>query len=119
MKRLLLLIVCFILFISCNSQDCHKLPVAFSSYTEAIQEVKSSTFQIKESADVSGSSWITSAKWYSCEGQDGYFIYTTNRGYEYIHKGVPLFIWKEFKNASSKGSYYDTNIKGRYRLPLN
>ncbi|MBK7560886.1 MAG: KTSC domain-containing protein [Chitinophagaceae bacterium] len=31
---------------------------------------------------------------------------------------MPVDLWKGFKNASSKGSYYDHNIKGRYRLPL-
>jgi KTSC domain len=105
--------------ISCHSQDCNKLPDSFPSYSNAIQRIKSSTFQIKETANTSESSWITSAKYYSCDGQTGYFIYTTNRGYEYIHKGLPLYVWGGFKNASSKGSYYDVNIKGRYRLTLN
>jgi len=106
----------FVSFISCKGQDCSKMPTSFISYQQAIKLVKSSTFRISESANTSNSSWITSARYYSCDRETGYFIYTTNRGYEYIHAGVPIDIWKGFKAASSKGSYYDRNIKGRYEL---
>ena len=105
--------------LSCRSQDCNKLPQSFSSYGQAIRLVKNSDFIITEEANTSESSWITSANYYSCDGETGYFIYTTNRGYEYIHKGVPLRIWNGFKNASSKGSYYDANIRKKYQLRLN
>lgn len=119
MRRVILSILFFASFASCNSQNCKQLPEIFSSYQEAITKVKSSTFQTKETANTSESSWIKSAKYYSCDGNTGYFIYTTNRGYEYIHKGVPKEIWEEFKKASSKGSYYDHYIKSNYQLPLN
>ena len=117
--KIISLFLILIFSFACNSQNCNQLPTSFSSYSSAISKVKSSTFKIKETANTSSSSWITSAKYYSCDGQAGYFIYTTNSGYEYIHKGVPVYVWEGFKNASSKGSYYDANIKGRYRLPLN
>lgn len=99
-----------------QAQDCKQLPKSFSSYAEAIRAVKSSTFAITESANTSNSSWMTSADYYSCDGKIGYFIYTTNRGYEYIHKGVPLSVWNGFKAASSKGSYYNQHIKDRYQF---
>ncbi len=108
-----------VIALSCNSQDCSKLPETFRSYTQAISLVKSSTFKIKEGANTSDSSWITSAKYYSCDGITGYFIYTTIKNREYIHKGIPVNVWEDFKNSSSKGSFYDYNIKNRYPLKLN
>lgn len=119
MQRLLLIWALSVSMLSCQSQDCTKLPTIFSSYKQAIKAVQGFNFKVKESANTSGSSWMTSAKYYSCDGRTGYFIYTTNRGYEYIHAGVPLNIWLEFKKASSKGSYYNARLKNRYRLSLN
>ncbi len=117
MKRLILILFVFLSH-TAYTQSCKNLPRSFSTYNKAINLVKSSEFKFTEFANTSNSSWITSAKYYSCDGNSGYFIYTTNRGYEYIHKGVPKPIWDGFKNASSKGSYYDRYIKGNYQLPL-
>jgi hypothetical protein len=97
---------------------CKDLPASFKSYTEAISKIKEAKFKIKESANTSGSSWVTSANFYSCDGESGFLIYTTNKGYEYIHQGLPISIWNGFKNASSKGSYYNANIKRRYQLRI-
>lgn len=36
-------------------------------------------------------------------------------GMEYIYDNVPLSVWEGFKNAPSKGNYYATNIRGKYR----
>jgi hypothetical protein len=118
MKRLIPILLLLVEIISCQAQDCGKLPEHFTSYSQAIQLVKSRTFKINETANVSNSSWIKFVNYYSCDGNTGYLIYTTNRGYEYIHAGVPLYVWKGFKNASSKGSYYDGKIKGRYQLQM-
>lgn len=118
MRKIIILIVVCIYAISCKSQDCSTLKSTFSSYSQAIREVKASTFSIKESTSTTNSSWITSATYYSCNGETGYFIYTTNRSYQYIHQRLPIKIWKEFKNASSKGSYYNTHIKHKYKLQL-
>ena len=106
-------------FISCNGQPCSQLPKSFKSYSQAISLIQKSSFIVKESANTSSSSWISSAKYYSCDGTTGYFILKTDSGREYIHYGIPVNVWDEFKNADSKGSYYDKNIKGRYRLQLN
>ena len=107
------------MILSCNAQDCKNLPRFFSSYSQAITLVQSSTFKVQEAANTFSISWITSADYYSCDGKTGYLIYTTNRGYKYIHKGVPIEVWAEFKNAPSKGFYYDYKIKHRYQLTLN
>jgi hypothetical protein len=118
MKNILFALV-LLVSINCIGQDCKSLPKSFSSYQQAIALIKGSKFQLKQSANTSSSSWMASSNYYSCDGETGYFLYTTNRGYEYIHKGVPLSVWNSFKAASSKGSYYDHNIKGKYQLMLN
>lgn len=36
-------------------------------------------------------------------------------GVEYIYDNVPLNIWQGFKTAESKGRYYASNIRGKYK----
>ena len=117
MQKIIIICLSSLIVVSCNSRDCNKLPVNFTSYSQAINLVRNSSFKIEEAANTSNSSWITSAKFYSCDGMTGYFIYST-KDHEFIHKGVPINVWEEFKNASSKGSYYDYNIKYKYQLNL-
>ena len=93
MKRLSVILLALVMMIVCRAQDCSKLPGSFNSYAQATSLVKASSFKLKESANTSESSWITSAKYYSCDGNTGYFIFTTNKGKEYIHKDVPLDVW--------------------------
>jgi hypothetical protein len=119
MRKTLIISILSLLMLCCRSQDCDKLPQHFSSYKEAISQVKSRAFKFKDEANTSRSSWLTSAKYYSCDGNTGYFVYITNREYEYIHQGVPIEIWRNFKNSSSLGSYYNKYIKSKYRLNLN
>ena len=118
MKKLITVSLLSLLLLSCHSQDCTKLPERFASYQQAINLVEKSVFKIKETANTIGSSWLTSAKFYSCDGITGYIIYTTNKDYEYIHYGVPAYIWDGFKAATSKGTYYNANIKNRYPVNL-
>lgn len=113
-------IIALLLFLFLNdtaqSQSCKNLPDKFYSYSEAIRSIQSATFKTTDELPYGKSSWIKSAKFYSCDGYYGYMIFTTEKGREYIHEKVPLRVWTEFKNASSSGSYYDRNIKGNYRL---
>lgn len=104
---------------SCNAQPCSQLRQSFESYSQAISLIQKSSFSIKESANTSGSSWISSAKYYSCDGATGYLIVKTEKGGEYIHKGVSIEVWNEFKNAASKGSFYNSHTKHKFRLTLN
>lgn len=113
------LIPIFALTINCESNSCNQLPETYSSYTEATSTVKSTQFKIKQSVNTSKSSWIKNASYYSCDGQVGYLIIKTNKGKEYIYADVPIEVWKEFKNASSFGKYYNSNIKGHYYFDLN
>jgi hypothetical protein len=104
--------------ISSNAQNCNSIPAHFNSYKQAISWVKNASFKIKDDVNTYKSSWIRSASYYSCDGNTGYFIYSTDSR-EYIHAGVPIEIWNGFKSADSFGSFYDRNIKYRYTFYLN
>lgn len=96
--------------------DCDNLG-SFSSYEDAIEKVKSHDFKISESVDTDKSSWVKGAWFYSCDGETGYFIIETDKR-EYIHSKVPVDAWEGFKSAESFGDYYNSNIRGMYRLDL-
>ena len=96
---------------------CESLPSSYGSYEDAKNQISSATFPVQESANTAGSSWIRSANFYSCDGQQGFLIIGTD--YQaYIHSNVSVGLWEEFANASSKGSFYSRNIKGRYSFNL-
>ncbi|MCA6444157.1 MAG: KTSC domain-containing protein [Bacteroidetes bacterium] len=117
MKQIFLTLTFLLLIgVSVKSQSCRQLPDKFYSYSQAIQLIKSATFNSTDKLPYGKSSWIISAAYYSCDGSTGYLVYTTDKAMEYIHEKVPIRVWTEFKNASSSGSYYVQNIKGRYRL---
>lgn len=118
MKNVLLLLIFLLLGCSKERQkisDCTKIILPFRTYQEAKNTVESVKFKYTDEADTSKSSWIRGAQFYSCDGNSGYMIFQTNSK-EYIHQGMPLHIWEEFKNAKSFGKYYNKNIKNHYRL---
>ena len=106
-----------VISVSCLGQDCGQMPRHFNSYGAAIAFVKKAQFRFSDDINTSRSSWIRSASYYSCDGITGYFIFTTDTK-EYIHSDVPVALWKQFKVAPSFGSYYDRNIRGKYRFRL-
>lgn len=97
--------------------DCADLPTSFVSYTEAMDQIRSTSFRIAEEQNTDKSSWVRGAEFYSCDGSTGFFILRTDVK-DYIHIGVPVAVWQGFKQASSFGSYYTASIKRRYRLVL-
>jgi hypothetical protein len=115
-------IAAFILFqaitVTSFGQSCKNIPAHFNSYDEAVAFVKSASFEFKDNVNTSKSSWIRSASYYSCDGKTGYFIFSTDSK-EYIHRGVPIQIWRGFKNATSFGRFYDLEIRHKYRFSLN
>lgn len=118
MKRpylgLLLLLFCLT---NCQAQTCDGLPTSFESYQSAMQQITTTTFKKSETLDTSKSSWIKGAEFHSCDLVTGYLILKTSKS-EYLHAGVPLELWNEFKKASSYGQFYNARIKGRYELKL-
>lgn len=115
MKAKCLFFVSFLL-LSCR-EDCAKLPTRFSSYSEAIEKIESSNFDFIDKADCSESSWIRKASFYSCDNSNGYFIYLADSK-KYIHCKVPVNVWEGFKNAKSKGTFYNQYLKHKYQLEI-
>ncbi len=115
MKNLLFILLFPLL--SCQGQDCSKLPATFQSYDQAVELVRSSEFKIDETVNTSKSSWIRGAEYYSCDGITGFFILTTDKQ-DYIYRDMPVEIWEGFKNADSFGSYYNSHIKGKWLMEL-
>ena len=117
MKKISLFVLIVFTFSNCKSQ-CNTID-KFNSYNQAISVVQKTYFPTTDNLPANKSSWIVSANYYSCDGNTGYMIYKTARGATYIHSMIPINIWNDFKKASSSGSYYNYNIKGKYALRLN
>lgn len=115
MRTLLFFIT--LLLCSCSGTDCNKLPATFSSFSEADKQIENSQFAFKDEVNTDKSSWIRGAKYFSCDNQTGFFIMTTDKQ-DYLYQNLPIDIWTGFKNASSFGQYYNSNIKHRYQLQL-
>ncbi len=89
----------------------------FANYEQAIEFVKST--YVAETIH-SDSTAIYRAEYYDVDGQSGYLMinFQSNKTKSYIYANVPSDIWQGFKDAPSKGRYYNKEIKGRYRLPI-
>lgn len=113
---ILLFVLCFgIPFVIFGQRNCNDLPNKFKSYANALQQVRNTKFVYSDKLNTSGSSFITGANYYSCDGKSGYLIIGLNNK-DYIHQGLPKQIWLSFKKAESLGSFYSKNIRYRYRL---
>jgi hypothetical protein len=97
--------------------SCEDLPEIFDNYEDAHKKIHASEFAFSEKINTSRSSWIRGASYYSCDGKYGFLSILTDSK-EYIHQNVPIHVWKAFKNAASFGSFYNKNIKHRYRLKI-
>ena len=118
MWKYLLLLAITLSATICEAQDCNTMPARFPTYDAAISFVRRATFKLNDAIRTYSSSWLIYAEYYSCDGYRGIFIFTTDKGYEYIMKDMPLSVWKGFKNASDYGVYYNQFIRGRYHFPL-
>ena len=120
MEKYFKLIILFLIIsfsTSCSGQDCNTIDNNFSSYQSALKIIKSSKFKTSDNCDTSESSWIYSAKYFSCDEKTGFLLIET-KSKTYIHKEVPIEKWSEFKKAQSFGKYYNQNIKSRFQLIL-
>lgn len=106
---LLLLAIC------CKKAE---LPKTFTSYSEAIAEVRGADFSKEEEISISDSEFISSAEYRSDDNQHGYLILNLS-GKDYIYDNVPQSIWESFKNSNDKNGFYNDKIKNRYTLTLN
>ena len=117
-KFFLIIVFSMLLHSSNTNGQCNNLPSNFSSYQQAIRTIQNTKFVLTDRLPSGKSSWIKTANYYSCNGTNGYMIYTTDKGRQYIHSGLPLNVWQAFKTASSSGSFYVRNMKNRYRFQL-
>jgi hypothetical protein len=116
MKKLSYLL--FIMLLSgCYGQNCKTIANSFQSPAKAISVVDKSKFNFKESINTSKSSWIIELSYYSCDKKTGFLIMET-KSQKYIHQEVPFLLWEKLKEAHSFGTFYNTNIRGKYRLRL-
>ena len=117
MLRLFSLLLILFTF-SCKSQDCDTIPNSFNNYQEATNIIYDTSFHFSDTVNTSKSSWIRSAKYYSCDNQYGFLILETDKK-TYVFQNIPKHKWEGFKQTSSFGKYYNSNIRGRYQLNLN
>jgi len=99
-----------------RGQSCEDLPLPFTSYSKAIKEIRNADFKFTDQIQEGSGSWIISAEYFSCDDNFGYLVFTTDNGYEYIHEEVPKTLWLQFKKSNSRGSFYNSSIKNKYRL---
>ena len=104
-------------FISFSQRNCNDLPGQFSTYSQALYEVRNAKFSYSDQMNTSKSSFITGASYFSCDGKSGYMIIRLNNK-DYIHQGLPKHVWLSFKRAESLGSFYSKNIRYNYRFKL-
>ncbi len=123
MKLYVALSLLLILATSCHSYTCRDLTDRYSSSEEKIERIKGSTFRFTDEFKLSDTSsawtsevmsWITSANYYSCDGEKGYLIFNVSRGSTYVRNEIPIGIWKGLKETSAKWDYYDRHIKDKY-----
>ena len=87
----------------------------FQTFDEAKNWVKNN--YKCESVDTSQkSSWIRAIHYFYADGQG--FLIINMKEKEYIFKGVPKYLWEEFKVAPSYGKFYHQFIKGKYYFYL-
>lgn len=122
MKKLLLITLLgySIMIVSCKGQSCYDLPTDYSTYSMAVDAVKTASFQIEDSFN--SDSWIRKGSYFSCDGENGFLIIKMERkSKEYIYKNVEYSVWKNFKESDSKGEFYNQYLKGekKYSFRLN
>jgi hypothetical protein len=101
-----------------EEQPCPIQNSFYPSYQKAVSEIRNGVYEYSDSQDMSSSSWVSAAEFYSCDEVHGSLIMTTKANRDYINFGVPIDVWKSFKSAASYGSYYSQNLKGKYSLRL-
>ena len=112
------IVLSLFLFICSSNISCEQLPKQFTTYDEAVKQIQSTNFKIKETVNTAKSSWIKGASFYSCDGNWGYFILVTDKR-EYLYSAMLYRIWLEFKSAESFGRFYDEKIKHTYIFSLS
>jgi hypothetical protein len=117
MKKLSLFVFILLSLNAAGQTGCAGLPTAFRSYDDAVSTVRNFGFSFKDRVNTAKSSWIRGASYYSCDKRSGFLLISTDNE-TYIHANVPITVWYQFKSANSFGSFYSSNIRGRFQLRL-
>ena len=105
--RLGIVLVAVSALMGCRAGVAQERP-AFHDYWEAIDYARDQGCEVQPN-----SSWITRAEY--CGNR---FLILTMRGREYIFDCVPLSVWRRYRAAASKGTFYNSQLRDRYRLRL-
>ena len=117
MQRIFYLLLLSFCVSFCSQKPCIDIQENFKTYDEAISRIESVNFPIKQEVNTDKSSWIKHASFYSCNRQTGYFILET-KNKSYIFREMPMSVWEGFKNSESFGKFYNSQIRGKYRLTM-
>jgi hypothetical protein len=111
-----LFIFCFVVLLSTTvTHACEPVPRA--SYNSAVSHVLKSC---SCKTEMLSSSWLEAITY--CEGD--YLLMqvkdpsNSNPSGIYIFEDVPQAVFNQWVSASSAGSYYNEQVKGRYRFEL-
>lgn len=104
-----------LLAICCKKAE---LPKTFTSYSEAIAEVRGADFNTEEEISISDSEFINSAE-YRADNKDQGFLILDLSGKEYIYDNIPVSVWEDFKKSKDKDRFYNSRIRNHYTLTLN
>ncbi len=99
----------------CGQQENQCLiPNSFTSYEQAEDLLfEREDLIISEFKSTPNSSFVRDISFFSCDALQGALLIGLNDEL-YFYSSVPTQVWHDFKNASSKGSFYNKNIKGVY-----
>jgi hypothetical protein len=107
-----LLVIINISLLACPD-NCAVSSTSWKSEKEAIDALEKADFLFSESFNNESESWLLSASFYSCDGQNGYLVIHSQKK-DFIHSSVPLVVWQDLKNANSKGGFYNFYIRDKY-----
>jgi len=93
--------------------DSTKVKSGFESYPEAIR-----WYQAQDLETIQPASATISKVSYHARDAVLLVYFRSNPGKAYIFGNVPRDIWEDFNNAASKGHYFNSRIKNRFRFKL-
>nr|WP_317632105.1 KTSC domain-containing protein [uncultured Flavobacterium sp.] len=114
MKKILFILVLPLAMISCGKKDCSDLESKYASQPEAVKAITSAKFQLRESQTTANSSSIKRVEYFSCDGAKGYLVVYNLSGDVFLHKDVPLDVWKGLKESEYMRNYYNDNLRDKY-----
>ena len=115
MKKIPLLIAIGFLIsldiVASDQRSCHRIESDIKNQPELIQYLENADFKFTAQVETDAVRGVLSAKYYSCDHDQGYLVVKFHDDELLVYKGVPLKTWFEFKFANSSDLYYKEEIK--------